>query len=218
MDSPEFTDPVLCQHCGNVGLQEILSSFERFGEEETPKHQAPWQDGYVYQVLLCRVCDGVSLRRYYWHTGYAIEDEGYCTFEPLYPPSPDIPSGLTENVAKAFRSALKLRGVDANAYGVLLGRVLELVCIDRSAKGKMLAAKLEDLAKRDEIPPKLVDVAKQLRRLRNVGAHPDLGELDETEAPILERLTRAILEYVYTAPELAQIAQDAVARIKKNHS
>jgi hypothetical protein len=44
--------------------------------------------------------------------------------------------------------------------------------------------------------------ARGLRQFRNVGAHAELGELTKEEAPILENLTRAILEYVSSAPLL----------------
>jgi hypothetical protein len=54
-----------------------------------------------------------------------------------------------------------------------------------------------------------------LRKFRNVGAHPNLGELTLDEVPILDDFCRAILEYVYTAPHLAQIAQDALTALTK---
>jgi hypothetical protein len=98
------------------------------------------------------------------------------------------------------------KNISPNAYGVLLGRVLELVCEDRQAKGDSLHKKLQDLSTRGEIPTKLVDVARSLKDLRNVGAHASLGNLTADEVPILEDLTRAILEYVYGAPALAEAA------------
>jgi hypothetical protein len=81
-----------------------------------------------------------------------------------------------------------------------------VVCEDRQAKGDSLHKKLQDLSTRGEIPTKLVDVARSLKDLRNVGAHASLGNLTADEVPILEDLTRAILEYVYSAPALAEAA------------
>jgi hypothetical protein len=107
-------------------------------------------------------------------------------------------------------AALKVKPIDSNAFAVLLGRVLELLCIDRKAIGKTLDNKLSDLATKGEIPSKLVDVAHNLRKFRNIGAHADLGELTAKEVPILDDLCRATLEYVYTAPHLAQNAENAV--------
>ena len=77
---------------------------------------------------------------------------------------------------------------------------------------------LNDLAGRGEIPPGLADIADSLRQLRNVGAHPVLGELTESEVPVLEDLTRAVLEYVYSAPDLAARAQRSLAALREDRS
>jgi hypothetical protein len=68
------------------------------------------------------------------------------------------------------------------------------------------------LAQKGEIPNRLVEMAQKLRILRNIGAHASLGELTYAETPILEALCRAILEYVYTAPNLITKVEQ---RIKK---
>jgi len=150
-----------------------------------------------------------------------MESEADVTYKTLYPQSIRIPVGLPVEIEKAYLAAIKVKAIDSNAFAVLLGRVLERVCVDRSATGDSLHKRLSDLAGKSEIPAKLVDVAHGLRHLRNVGAHADLGELTSEEVPILDDLCRAILEYVYTAPHLAQKAQNAVkaleARRKKEN-
>jgi len=113
-----------------------------------------------------------------------------------------MPQALPKQVRAAYEAALRIRGIDPNAFAVLLGRVLDHVCQDRGAGGKTLNERLNELAARGEIPQNLADMAHRLRDLRNVGAHADLGELTATEIPILDDLCRAILEYVYSAPEL----------------
>jgi hypothetical protein len=93
--------------------------------------------------------------------------------------------------------------------------MLELVCLDRKADGNFLGNKLANLAAMGEIPDKLVNVANGLKDLRNVGAHAALGELTEAELPILDQLTRAILEYVYSAPFLAQKAEERLRKLRE---
>jgi hypothetical protein len=126
------------------------------------------------------------------------------------------PKGLPDNISKALIAAQKVKNIDANAFGVLLGRVLELVCMDRNAEGEYLSDKLLDLANKKEIPDKLVVVAKRLTKMRNIGAHPDLGNLTEEEIPLLNSLCNAILEYVYTAPYLANQAEERLKKIKRS--
>jgi len=58
-------------------------------------------------------------------------------------------------------------------------------------------------------------MAHQLRFLRNIGAHATLGELTRGEAPILDDLCNAILEYVYTAPHRVEKVAKRIDELKK---
>ena len=73
---------------------------------------------------------------------------------------------------------------------------------------------LHDLAGRGEIPDKLVNVALSLKNFGNIGAHAGSGELTPAEIPILDSLSRAVLEYVYSAPELVRNAEQRLSRVK----
>ena len=97
---------------------------------------------------------------------------------------------------------------------MLLGRVLDLICIDKNAEGDSLFERLKDLATKNIMPEQLADMAHQLRQLRNIGAHANLGELTRSEIPILEALNRAILEYVYSAPTLIESVQEKIDALK----
>ncbi len=140
---------------------------------------------------MCPQCDTINL---------SVEEVDGGAVTILFPSPPEALEGLPMEVAKAYKAAQAVRRIDANAFAVLLGRALELVCLDRKAKGKTLSAQLQDLASKGEIPGPLAAMANQLRTLRNIGAHASLGELTTSEVPILDDLCRAVLEYVYAAP------------------
>lgn len=140
------------------------------------------------------------LRKGYWHEH--LSDEHGPDYEILYPTAPQSIEGLPKDIADAYDASMKVKSVDSNAFGVLLGRVLDLVCIEQNAKGDKLYERLQDLAKKGAIPGKLADMAHGLRKLRNIGAHANLGELTSDEIPMLESLINAILEYVYSAPAM----------------
>jgi len=218
-DSDTFSSPVRCGHCGNIAPMRIPTRYSAVCKHEDPATSYPWEAGDIYEVLVCPACQQVTFRTYGWND--SMESEADVTYKTLYPQSIRIPVGLPVEIEKAYLAAIKVKAIDSNAFAVLLGRVLERVCVDRSATGDSLHKRLSDLAGKSEIPAKLVDVAHGLRHLRNVGAHADLGELTSEEVPILDDLCRAILEYVYTAPHLAQKAQNAVkaleARRKKEN-
>ncbi len=168
--------------------------------------------GPVRELLLCPSCENVILRQFVSHSEIPEERE----YSYLYPQPPSTPEGVPSLIAKAYDAAHQVRSIDTNAYGVLLGRVLELVCLDRGASGEFLGHRIGDLATKGEIPDKLVEVAKGLKDLRNIGAHASLGELTIEDSTILDDLCRAILAYVYTAPHLSQKVQDRLRSRKNN--
>jgi hypothetical protein len=215
MASNKSTLPIRCGHCDNLAPMTITASYSDTVAEGGDGYNAPpyHEFGTVYELFQCLACKNIHLRSYYWDSDMEPED---VSFKQIFPVDARVPLGLTESIERAYRAALKVKMIDANAFGVLLGRVIELVCHERGANGNTLSKQLQDLATRGELPLKLVGVADKLRALRNVGAHPRLGELTSEEIPIVEDLCRAILEYVFTAPYLVQRAAQALSRLDKH--
>lgn len=211
-EKKSFTASIKCGHCQNTAPMEIVANPSTVRKHTDDREGESWEAGSVYELSKCPACDNMTLRSYDWHSGWM--DESDIEFKVLYPLGEKVLRGLPRKIDAAYQAANKVRNIDANAYGVLLGRVLDFVCEDRNASGKTLDQKLKSLAKNNEIPSKLVDVAAGIRKLRNIGAHADLGELTAAELPVLDDLTRAILEYVYSAPFLAREAEERLAKLK----
>lgn len=202
--------PVLrCAHCGNRAPLEIRARDSRVESHESGS--LSWSQGEVFEILRCPACGNSLLTKYEYHE---ILMEGDIEYQILYPADRGIPAGLPDAVSKAYEAAQRVKNIEANAFGVLLRRVMEMVCHDRHAQGRSLSQQLEDLSQRGEIPTKLVDVANGIRNLGNIGAHAGIGELTSAEVSILDDLTRAILEYVYSAPLLAQKAEERLKKLK----
>jgi hypothetical protein len=209
----EFIPPLKCGHCNNQSVMEIVTKHSQVRSFVDHRTGVPWESGNVYEILKCPACEGVTLRSYYYVEGMEGEEVEY---KILYPVTSNLsPLGLPEPIRKAYEAAVNVRTIDANAYGVLIRRVLEMVCDDRKAAGDNLYKQLQDLAQKNEIPEKLVAVADGLRNLGNVGAHASLGELTPAEVPILDALCKAILEYIYSAPYLAAQAEDRFRQIAR---
>jgi hypothetical protein len=168
--------------------------------------------GECYELLKCPKCDEVELQSYSYCDAY--DDAPYFDYKTLYPSPPQIPMGLPKKIQAEYESALIQKRGSPNAYGVLMGRVLELVCDDKNAKGKTLGNKLSNLASRKEFPPDMQTAAWHLNSLRIFGAHATVGNLTAKEVPIVENLTRAILEYLYSAPHLVKEAEKALNKLK----
>lgn len=207
VDKKRFSEAIKCRHCDNRAPMEMLFEYKRAHEDE---QSGEIEAESICQLLECPNCEKYVFREAFYMVEWPadIQDD----FVTLYPQTISVPLGLPETIKKAFEAAIRVRKIDANAYGVLIGRLLEMVCADRKAKGALLHEKLSDLAKKGELPDKLVEVAKGIRLLRNIGAHPGLGELKPFDARILNDLARAILEYIYTAPHLVRRVED---RLKK---
>lgn len=225
-NTPKLTCNFLtCGHCGNFAPSEIVAQYHRMMHDPHPEpdpyeeaygippEQDAWKDpsdGWHYELLLCRACKQVTLRETYWFDLYEEE-----RIDTLYPPQSIKAYYLPEKVREAYNAARKTRAIDANVYALLLGRTLEAVCEDRKAEGENLYKKLEALSQKGEIPENLVKVAHGLRSLRNVGAHETFEGLTQKEMPLLDDLSKAVLEYIYVAPNLALEAEEQLEKLKK---
>jgi hypothetical protein len=201
---------IRCGHCEKKSNQEILASYIHHVEHKAEDYH--YEQAYPLRLLLCSLCNTVN---------YTVEfdeddDEGDndAAIKVLYPVPPKDIYGLPTEIVKAYKAARAVRMVDPNAFAVLLGRVLDLVCLDRCAEGNTLNEQLRDLATRGEIPGSLAEMAHQLRTLRNIGAHASLGELTDAETPILDDLCVAILDYVYASPYRVAQVENRIQRLK----
>jgi uncharacterized protein YbaR (Trm112 family) len=210
MSKKELSKLSVCGHCNNTAHMFIVGSIN--DDEETHQDGHGSDHGTRYNVLKCPACKKVNIVYFNWDDQMESDDEISYTF--LYPLESGIPIGLPENIRKAYIAAEKVMTVDVIAYVILLRRILELVCLDRNAKGDTLALMIKELAAKHEIPEKLFNVANGLRNFGNVGAHPKIGELSEKEIPIAKALCNAILEYIYSAPYLADLAENKLLAIK----
>lgn len=194
-----------CGSCDKRTNQKIVSEYLQAIADEYEFEGEILHDDFLLRMSLCSACETINL---------SVQDDG-GEVSVLYPAAPKEVEGLPADVAKAYKAARAVRMIDANAFAVLLGRVLELVCLDRKAKGQSLSDQLKDLASKGEIPGPLADMSHQLRFLRNVGAHATLGDLTTGEVPILDELCGAILEYVYTAPHRVEKVAKRIDELKK---
>jgi hypothetical protein len=208
MDLSKLTS---CGHCGNVAKMEVLGSVKDTSVETDNEGIYEYEAGTIYEILKCPACKKDNVVCFGWWDG--IESEEEIEYKFLYPLDKDTPLGLPTKILNAYKAAEKVKTIDVNAYAILMRRLLELICIDRKAKGNTLAVMLKDLSNKNEIPAKLVDVANGLKNFGNIGAHAKIGELSEEEIPILSALITAILEYIYSAPFLASSAEEKLKTI-----
>ena len=164
-----------------------------------------------YEICSCASCSKIFVTSFYYDERFLDEP---LDIETLYPKKRvGIPRGLPEHIEDEYIAAQRIRDASPNAYGVLLGRILELVCLDKGIKDGKLESSLKKLAAAEKIPDQVLQVAKKLNVFRHAGAHATVGELSRAEVPILDDLCNAVLEYVYTAPWLISRAESGLANL-----
>ncbi|HZR17350.1 MAG TPA: DUF4145 domain-containing protein [Verrucomicrobiae bacterium] len=212
--SAKFSESRQCGHCGNYSTMKIVAEF-RDVTHPHPDDEYPFSEGKVYRLLQCPAhgCKNVELESYSYSDAVDFGERPDFDYETLFPVAPQIPPGLPRKVQDEYEAALKEKRRSPNAYGVLLGRVLERVCDDKGATGKMLGQKLDSLSEVKDFP---LHLAFPLNEFRVIAAHAALGKLTAKEVPIIENLIRAILESLYSAPYLVRQAQKAIKKIKKD--
>jgi len=223
----KHTPPRRCEHCGNRTPMELIAIHKKVDSSDViPVDPEVYEfmeidQGRKWTILICPVCSGLVILQTPYTTEYFGESEREVDeteeTQVLFPVRANgILENLPDNVEKEYLSALNVRNVDTNAFSVLLGRTLDAVCMDRQANGGTLYRRLESLAERGEIPQRLMEMAHQLRQLRNIGAHADLGDLPADVIPVLDALCKAILEYVYVAPSLIDQVSDRIEKLKRS--
>lgn len=193
----------------------VQKSFvEQHEDEGDSQFPLEWEAGFIYQVLRCYSCKDVTVYQLAVHSELDPEGIDRSYDRILYPSLPESPRALPKSVQAAWDAAMRVRKIDPNAFAVLLGRVLDVVCIQEQSKGDTLFKRIEHLAVEREFPEHLTTAAHGLRKLRNFGAHGDLGQLSESDAPLLQSLCSAILMHLYTVPALAKDAEERLAKHK----
>lgn len=207
----KHTDSAIqCNHCENIGRMTILAKCDDVCKIEQGNSYGPAEAGTMWELLQCEACDKVTLRTGEYVEGFEEDFE----WKVIYPSRRRQLKGLPDKIQQAYNAAAQVRKIDANAYAVLIRRLLEMVCLEKGASGKTLAAGLKDLAAKGVIPGTLSDMANQVKDFGNIGAHAASGDLDKAWVPLLSQLAEAVLEYVYIAPQRIATAAQILDEIK----
>jgi hypothetical protein len=197
-----------CGHCGFPGLLERKDPAVEVTHEDHEIAQFGWISWTHYWVLHeCPACHEPSLEDLWWSDEVSDPVE---SGKRLYPTGRDN-SALPPEVQQKYDAALRVKRVDPGLYAVAIGRMIEAIAREEGASGRGLTPKIRYLAENGRLPTFLVEVAEQLRDLRNLGAHDDEVEVVPQDARLIEDFAEAILEYLYRAPANLQAIRVGLA-------
>ncbi|MFT8326723.1 DUF4145 domain-containing protein [Gluconobacter oxydans] len=180
---------------------------------------------FINVAGFCRGCKkvlGISLVGNHRHTvqevaNYlGIKDDltNICEIIEISPPcpTPNIPDYLPDNIERSFLEAERSR-ISGNilAAGMTYRRALEMATKDKARDlpaRKILAQRIELLAKENRLTPALADWANHIKDLGNEAAHEE-DEPTAADINALAALTRMTLIYLYEMPERVRRMREA---------
>jgi len=190
-----FSARGVCPHCS-------LPSFHVFvvGPYIKP---ASGQNPLEANVLVqCQNCQGVV-----YVVGIRNSSTGVYEYKESFPvdnPEASVDETIPAAVRDDFVEALRCKSITAyRATVVMCRRALQSSCKDQKATGTQLIQQIDDLAAKGVITRSLQNMAHQIRKLGNAGAHPDddaLSDVTAEDANDISEFTRQYFEHVYVMP------------------
>lgn len=185
----------VCPHCAHVSLHLMAAS--PTGIRRTEPHAIE-----SHGLVQCQNCHGVTLV-----VGTRDPQSGMLTHKEHYPvnnPEEVVEKTIPVGVRDDYVEALRCRTVLAyKATVVMCRRSLQSSCKNLGAEGAKLIHQIDDLATKGTITAALKDMAHDIRKLGNEGAHPDqdgLGDVIKDDADDIIEFTRQYFEHVYVMP------------------
>lgn len=201
-----------CNHCLNVSKMEIIGSVHH--EMYANEPEISFEGGNTYSVLTCPNCSKINVVYYYWDDGFD-EDSDQVEVKCLYPNDAAIPQGLPGPILSSYLEAEKAKQISPAFYAFGVRKLMEEVCLEQGAIGKDLHEMLKLLSTEGKFPPVLAEIGHLLRSFGNIGTHENTKKLTKNEQLIINDLCSAILEYLYSAPKMAEIARIRLETLKK---
>ena len=174
-----------------------------------------------WRILECTLCREPTIEQIFTDYSFDVGMNGEVTSQLLSAdktilyPRPSTPKPLTnlpKLIEKEYEATLQVRDISLAACAVLARRTLEAIFSYEKAQGGTLAEKVNNLLKSDRIPSLVAEMAHLGRKIGNMGAHVDEGEVTEEDVAFLLGFLEAILEYLYVAPAKIAAVQ---TRLKK---
>ena len=207
---------IKCGHCQNLANCKVRASYEY---EDDDEYDSRYIYTFKWHILQCPACSRPLFLETVKTSAIFADEEPFLKEKVLFPLERNLGylGAVPDDVRRSYEAALKVQNIEPNAFAVLVGRTLEIICRQEKASGKRLMDKLDFLANSGRIPQVLAQMSQNLRLLRNLGAHidEDGDEVDKKDIPFIIEFVDAILEYLYIAPiKISRIEK----RIKRKQS
>ena len=184
-----------CYHCGNSTLMNLV------GEHKENWGHMDYRGYTISQIYICPVCQKATYVERYWEEGMIgfnyenLEDEKIC-----YPVISLDTNYVPDKIKSAYEGALKVRNTESALCLIGLRRTLEMICNDQGATKGNLVEKIEELAKKNILPPTLKEATHIARHFGNSAAHAETIEISRHELNLIVEFLESLMDYIYIIP------------------
>ena len=205
---------VSCMECKRITRHSILVSVDVNGHQEFDKFFTYYYI-YNYQVIQCLGCETISFRKassdsesYEYDemedsTVHAVEEDLYPNRDEGRTPTKDSKL-LPPSIERIYQETIKaINNHQPVLTGIGIRAIVETVCKDKSANGKDLSEKINDLVKIGVLTLDGSKILHKIRTLGNEAAHevkPHKAEQLSLALDVCEHL----LQGVYILPHYAK--------------
>lgn len=200
-----------CPHCSNVATQKLIHTqpyrTHAFLLDGTPTDSDSVECAYF--VAECETCNEILL---YLAEVDIPKKENFAYAHLVWPQTGSLGKAVPKRISDCYVEAARIRNLAPNAFAVQIRRGLEAICDDRGALKGPLQVRLKHLAERGEMPPVLAEMTDVLRLLGNMGAHSASQSVKAGHVREIDEFFRAIVEYIYVAPNKVKEFRDRLAK------
>jgi hypothetical protein len=202
---------VACSKCSGKTAHEVVSSLDEFGTD----HESDIHWAQHYQIIRCRGCKFVSFR----DAGSNSEDFVQVgedawdskVYEKLYPSRLEGRKDLGDKARYFPTDTQRVYGETVQALnnnspvlaGIGLRALVETVCKERSAAGKNLLQRIDNLAEQHVLTPTGAAILHKIRTLGNAAAH-EVKPHTERQLALAINVVEHLLKDIYILPKLAE--------------
>ena len=195
----------VCPHCSVVSLCTPVAKPHFYRDEELGAGPRDGTSDGLCTITQCQNCHGFVLLLTRLRDSSSHDHEH--RLEEYYPSGTaddSVDDAVPEKIAEDFSEALRCFHVESyRATVTMCRRAIQASSKEFKAAGDKLIHQIDDLAKKGKITEPLKDMAHQIRKIGNDGAHPGddlLKDVTEQDAAGIIEFVREYFAHVYIMP------------------
>jgi ribosomal protein L30/L7E len=204
---------VACSECSRKTHHVVLQSVDLSGREDYSSGDwFAWDTNY--QIIQCQGCKNVSFRRAHMNSEdyFQVGPEEWknTVYENIYPPRIEGRAKLKDdhflppNVSRIYRETITALSNGQNVLsGIGIRALIETVCKQKTATGRDLFNKINDLVTKGVLTSEDADILHKLRTLGNKASH-EVKPHSEDQLSLAMDVVEHLLKGVYIIPKKAR--------------